>query len=161
MKKVLLTIGIAIALMCIFVISVCAEVIYRDAETGENLFTCEKNGANISSYSGAFPKTDAEGNALIWYVDSKNGDVITVKSFKALGETGDVKGTIDGSGKYSVTGVSGSKIVSLNLPDDSGIKLVNIDFNGGYTGSFPRDSQILFAYLPNTLEEATVNGGGG
>lgn len=160
MKKVFLTVAMVAALALCFALCISATVVYQTPE-GETVFSCEKDGSYISSYSGAFPKTDADGNALIWYVESKSGDVVTVKSFKALGETGDVKGTIDKDGKYSVSGIATKNIVSINLPDNSGIKLINIDFNGGYTGTFPRDSHILFAYLPNTLEEATTNGGGG
>lgn len=166
MKKILMIACMLIFLTCIFVISVGAASVVYKTEGGEEVFSYETGSGNvISNTNGAFPKTDSEGNALIWYVFSTKTEggatVKTVKSFKALGETGDVKGEIDSNGKYSVSGIAGSKIVSLNLPDDSGIKLINIDLNGGYTGSFPRDSQILFAYLPNTLEEYTGNGGGG
>lgn len=165
MKKALFTILLTAAIMCILAISLSASVIYKNAE-GTELFSCETGSDNIiGSTSGAFPKTDEMGNALIWYVSATatEGDdtVHTVKSFKTIGEEGDVKGILDQNGKYTVSGVSGNKIVSLNLPDNQGIKLIGIDFGGGYTGNFPKDSKILFAYLPNTLEETSANGGGG
>lgn len=164
MKKLLLFI-MTVATMMVLAISVSAAVIYK-TESGEELFRYEKNSSSvISSYTGAFPKTDSEGNALIWYYSSSKSEdgntVVTAKSFKTLGQEGDVYGALDAKGKYTVTGVDGNKIISLNLPDNMGIKTVGINFNGGYTGTFPRDSHILFAYLPNTLEETSTYAGGG
>lgn len=164
-KKKLLFLFMVASLICMLAICVSASTIYRD-EGGNQLFTYEKGSDNvITSYSGAFPKVDGEGNAIIWYVSSsvtENGNrVHTVKSFKAIGDNGDVYGTLNENGYYSVSGISGSAIVSLNLPDNSGIKIIDIYFGGGYTSSFPIGSNILFAYLPNTLEEYSANPGGG
>ena len=164
-RKLLLTAVITAVLVFALTLCIAASTIYKD-ENGSELFRYEKGSGNrITSYTGEFPKTDGEGNALIWYVESSqtvgSDTVYTVKSFKALGDEGSVYGSLDENGNYSVTGVSGTKLVSFNLPDDSGIKIINVDFGGGYTGTFPRDSSILFAYLPNTLEEYSGNGGGG
>ena len=166
-KKKFLFLSMVAMLICVLALCISASTIYRD-ENGQQLFSYEKGSGNvISSYEGAFPKVDSSGNAIIWYVSSSSnvsGNTIhIVKSFKALGDEGAVKGAIDEKGYYSVSGISGSSIVSLNLPDNSGIKIINIDFGGGWTSSFPRGSHILFAYMPNTLEhyETSTNAGGG
>ena len=163
-RRIYLFLSMVAIILCVLAIFVSASTIYK-TEAGEQLFTYEQEANKvISSYEGSFPKTDSDGNALIWYVsatETVDSDTVhTVKSFKALGESGDVYGSVNENGYYSVTGVNGNKIVSFNLPNDSGIKIIDVNFGGGWTGSFPNNSQILFAYLPNTLEKYEKGSGG-
>ena len=76
-KKILLMLTMMALLACVFVISVSATYIYRDRD-GNELFRYDADNSQIiTSYEGSFPKTDAQGNALTWYVtgtSSENGN---------------------------------------------------------------------------------------
>ena len=150
-KKVFLILLMVSILACVFAISASASTIYK-TENGETLFSyTDDNGDYIfDSYTGAFPKTDDNGNELTWYIKEKateNGNtVITVKSLKTLGEAGN----INESGVFSfISPVTNRNTVSVNYPDNSGI--VKIPEFGSY--GTRAQNNILFAYLPNTLTE--------
>ena len=164
-KKFWLLLAMTLMLLCFFAISVSATYIFKDID-GNELVSYERNAdKTISSYTGTFPKNDGEGNAIVWYYEGQTTDengniIITVKHFKALGDDGDIKGVLDDNGWYSVSGINGTQIVSINLPDNSGIKIIDICFDGNSSASFPNESKLLFAYLPNTLEKYSESGVG-
>ena len=154
MKRKILLFAILTAVLSVFLaIGVGAKTIYKDA-SGNTLFSYE--GANdngkitITSYEGSFPKTDAQGNELTWYITATttegNNTVHTVASLKTLGEAGN----IEGDGVYKFTSpVTNKNTVSVNFPDNAGIK--KIPSFGGYNTA--AKNNILFAYCPNTVTE--------
>ncbi len=159
MKKKLIFITLMVSLLvCIFALSASAATIYRD-ESGAELFryTDADSNFDFDSYEGSFAKEDADGNAITWYITAtatENGDTIhTVKSLKTLGEAG----SINGNGAYSFTSpVTNKNTVSINFPDDSGIKSFAFNSFGGHNSrkNGTADSlynNILFVYCPNTL----------
>ncbi len=158
MKRRIFTVSLMIAIMLFaFAICVSASTVYKDAE-GNTLFTFEANDSKvITSYEGQFPKTDANGNALTWYVTStttENGN--TVKTVASVLTTDETHFTIS-NGKYSYKGstVTQYNVVSVNFPSDAGITTLNLANAGYRLGNMysytPEGSEILFIYLPNTL----------
>ena len=101
MKRKILTVSLMIALVIFaLAISISASTIYKDAD-GNTLFTYEANDSKvITSFEGEFPKTDANGNALTWYVTAtttENGN--TVKTVASVLTTDEAYFTIS-DGKY-------------------------------------------------------------
>lgn len=151
MRKIILTVAVVAMLVCIFAISVSAATVYKNAD-GEELFSYvdENNDYIFDSYVGSFPKTDEQGNELTWYITkttTENGNTVhTVACLKTLGEAGN----IDDSGVFTYTSpVTNKNTVSVNFPDNKGIK--KIPMFGSY--GTRKQNNILFAYLPNTLTE--------
>ena len=157
-KKVLLVSLMVMLFVCLFVISASAATIYKDAE-GNELFRYvdDNSDYDFDSYSGSFPKTDASGNELTWYITATTTEgsdtVHTVASLKTLGEAG----SINSSGAYSFTSpVTNKNVVSVNFPDNEGIKTFAFKSFGG-NGTRSKGTvanlynSILFAYCPNTL----------
>ncbi len=158
-KKILLLTVFAAMLVCLFAISTSAATIYKD-ENGNTLFTyVDENGDyDFDSYEGSFPITDNDGNALTWYitatVTNDSGDTVhTVASLKTLGEAGN----IDANGAYRFASlVTNKNTVSINFPDNSGIKSWAFGSFGGYESRKNGTpsvlyNNILFVYCPNTL----------
>ncbi|MBQ8839915.1 MAG: leucine-rich repeat domain-containing protein [Clostridia bacterium] len=173
-KKLLLTLAIVSILVCALALSVSAEVYgesdiyYFDATveelssktTEDALFYTHRNSDDvITEYEGAFPKTNALGDAISWY---KLGQVtvgsdifVAVKSFVT---TDPAYSTINaGNGMYKFitsAGPTKSNIVSINFPNDSNIKSFSNGSSYGFyatTGDYyPEASELLFAYFPNT-----------
>ncbi len=176
-KKILLTILLVSLLACIFVISASAVTYTYNDESGKFLFsydytvttaTKENNGSNgfpsnLSAWVASnkkgdgFAKEDKDGNALTWYiVDTKADDLgnmtYTVKSLKTMGEAGN----INGDGAYSfISPVTNKNTVSVNFPNDAGIKTWTFSSFGGY-GSYSKNN-VLFVYCPNTLTAFSNN----
>ena len=152
MKKRIYLIAFMIALFaCIFAISVSADVIYKSAD-GTELFRYVDDDTNgdFESYEGSFPKENADGNELTWYITGRateeGNTVITVDSKVTLGEAG----SLNDEGVFTFTSpVTNKNTVSVNYPDNAGIKKVPA------FGAYGTRSQnnILFAYMPNTLTE--------
>ena len=154
-KKILLMLTMMALLACVFVISVSATYIYRDRD-GNELFRYDADNSQIiTSYEGSFPKTDAQGNALTWYVtgtSSENGNTIkTVASVLTLDEN---YATLDnGTYSYKTNAVNTKNVVSVYFPSDKGITTLNLA-DGGYKNKNswdPTGTEILFVYLPSTL----------
>lgn len=176
-KKILFTILLVSLLACIFVISASAVTYTYNDENGKFLFsydytvttaTRENNSGNgypsnpnawaASNKNGdGFAKEDKDGNALTWYiVDTKADDsgnmTFTVKSLKTMGEAGN----INGDGAYSfISPVTNKNTVSVNFPDNAGIKTWAFGSFGGY-GSYSKNN-VLFVYCPNTLTAFSNN----
>ena len=156
-KKILLMLTIFTLLMCVFAISVSATYIYKDTE-GNELFSCELDSSSIiTTYEGEFPKVDAQGNALTWYVTgttNENGNTIkTVASVLTTDAT--YFSIVDGEYKYITSTVTQYNVVAVNFPDNAGITKLGIEnegFRQSKTFSFnPNDTELLFLYLPKTL----------
>ena len=154
-KKILLMLTIFTLLMCVFAISVSATYIYKDTE-GNELFSCELDSSSIiTTYEGEFPKVDAQGNALTWYVTgttNENGNTIkTVTSILTLDEN---YATLNnGTYSYKTSTVNTKNVVSVYFPSDKGITTLNLA-DGGYKNKNnwdPTGTEILFVYLPATL----------
>lgn len=156
-KKILFSLILTVLLTCLFVVGVSAATIYKDAN-GTELFRYvdENNDYVFESYQGAFPKVDANGNALTWYITAEANEgtdiVRTVASFITLDTTG-TYATLSG-GKYNYTSaVAYNKVVSANFPDDSGI--TNFAFNSyngyGAYATNAKKAELIYLYLPNTL----------
>lgn len=159
MKKLFIFIAIMAFAICLFAVSVGAATVYKDTE-GNTLFTYEMNSSNIiSTYTGEFPKTDSQGNALTWYVTATategSNTVKTVKSILTMDEN--YCTFVDGVYAYSTNTVTPLNVVSANFPYDSGIEKLNLPNAGYRLGNMytynPNGSEILFVYLPNTLTE--------
>ena len=151
MKKIILVLALALIFTCVLVVTASASSVYKTAD-GEVLFSyTDENGDYVfDSYEGEFPKTDADGNHLTWYIVSKateNGNTVyTVASLKTLGEAGN----INGNGVYSfISPVTNRNTVSVNYPDNAGI--LRVPEFGSY--GTRAQNNILFAYMPNTLTE--------
>lgn len=155
MKKKSLIALLIIAFVLLLAVGVSASTIYKDTE-GNTLFSFEANANNIiTSYEGEFPKVDAQGNALTWYVTSTVTEgantVKTVASVLTLDENYITLN--DGTFSYKTNTVTNKNTVSVNFPSDSGITTLNLS-GGGYkrnSGWDPQGTEILFLYLPNTL----------
>lgn len=150
-KKIILALTLAAMLACIFAISVSAATVYK-TENGTELFRyVDENGDyDFDSYTGSFPKTDADGNELTWYFTNKStvgsDTVYTVASKITLGEAG----SLNENGEFSFTSpVTNKNTLSVNYPDNAGI--LKIPAFGAYNTR--AQNNILFAYLPNTLTE--------
>ena len=174
-KKILLALVLTVVFTCLFVIGVSATTIYKDAN-GTELFRYETFATSdevsahfgfayddaigvIKSYTGSFPKTNADGKELTWYVTATatDGDdtVITVASGTTVGDVG----TVNDAGVYTFNkGYSKDKIVSANFPDNAGIKTFGFGSYGSYSSTFPKANyNLLFVYCPNTLTEFGFN----
>ncbi len=158
-KKILLSVFVFALFLFVLVLGVSATTIYKDAD-GNELFRYEMDENNIiSTYEGEFPKVDAQGNALTWYVtatSTEGGNTVkTVAFFKTLDEA---YATLNENGVYtykSGTGATNRNIVSAFFPSNMGIKKLNLadaGYRNGYTYN-PGGTEILFVYLPNTLTE--------
>ena len=152
-RKILLTLAIVLALACVFAVSVCAATVYKTAN-GETLFSyVDENGDyDFESYEGSFPKTDSEGNELTWYITETTiegeNTVHTVASLKTLGEAGN----INSNGAYSFASpVTNKNTVSINFPDNEGIKSFAFNTFGGSNTRKNNNNNALFVYCPNTL----------
>ena len=161
-KKIFLMLALTVFFVCIFMLSVSATTFYYDIDgsSSEPIFQYEMDENKIiTSYSGAFAKENSRGEPISWYIVEKtsleNGDVsCTVKSFV----TSDPEYCkIQPDGRYmfkTETGVSKNTIVSINFPNDMGIK----SFSNGSSYNFcantgpyaPDVLELLFAYFPNT-----------
>ena len=160
-KKILFTILLVSLLTCIFAISASAAVIYKTAD-GETLFTAQDENADriFESYTGSFPKTDKEGEALTWYLTGEETDadgnvVRTVASFQTLENTG-THASLSESGVYKYVDKNKElSIVSAYFPDNSGVLTFSMSDSGyGDAYNFASDhSNLLFLRLPNTLTD--------
>ena len=128
MKKKSLIALLIIAFVLLLAVGVSASTIYKDTE-GNTLFSFEANANNIiTSYEGEFPKVDAQGNALTWYVTSTVTEgantVKTVASVLTLDENYITLN--DGTFSYKTNTVTNKNTVSVNFPSDSGITTLNL-----------------------------------
>ena len=159
MKRKFLVLTIAIvALIAILAVSASADVIYKDAK-GNVMFTgVDSNSDRVfESYTGSFPNTDEQGNALTWYIVSSEtvdtNTVHTVASFLTIDTTGE-HASLSNEGVYKyVNQAKELSIVSAYFPNNSNILTLNLSSDGyGNTYSFTTDtSNLLFLTLPNTL----------
>lgn len=150
-KKVLLILSMVFIFALVLAFSVSAVTIYKTSDGTELFRFVDENGDyDYDSYEGSFPKTDESGNAITWYItatETVDSDTVhTVASLKTLGEAG----SINANGAYSFTSpVTNKNTVSVNFPDNEGIKTWAFNSFGGY-GSRAKNN-ILFVYCPNTL----------
>lgn len=162
MKKKILFISLLVSLFtCFFALSASAAVVYKTAD-GETLFTAVDENADriFESYTGAFPKTDKNGEALTWYLTGEETDadgnvVRTVASFQTLDQTG-ANASLSEKGVYKYVDKNKElSIVSAYFPDNSGVLTFSMSDSGyGDAYSFASDhSNLLFLRLPNTLTE--------
>ena len=159
MKRKFLVLTIAIvALIAILAVSASADVIYKDAK-GNVMFTgVDSNSDRVfESYTGSFPNTDEQENALTWYIVSSEtvdtNTVHTVASFLTIDTTGE-HASLSNEGVYKyVNQAKELSIVSAYFPNNSNILTLNLSSDGyGNTYSFTTDtSNLLFLTLPNTL----------
>ena len=172
-KKLFLGIVFSLLFTILFAFSVSATVYYYEEGASEPLFQYETKDAVdvhsqtkqpytlIDTYDGQFPKTDAEGNALTWYVVSTttNG-ADTIKTVKSVLTTDTRYFTIDADGVYQYGGTDGNpvtqyNVVSVNFPHDSGIKKLGLENDGYRVGNIYEydynSTEILYLYLPKTL----------
>ena len=155
-KRILLTLLLAMATALLLALAVGATTIYKDAE-GKVLFSYEMNENNIiTAYEGAFPKTDAQGNALTWYVTAtatEGGNTVKTVS-SVLTMDSEYSSLTNGEYKYTKSTVNTKNIVSVYFPQNSGITKLTLA-NDGYKNNISYDpfgTEILFVYLPNTLK---------
>ena len=150
-KKVLLILSMVFVFALVLAFSVSAATIYKTSDGTELFRFVDENGDyDYDSYEGSFPKTDESGNALTWYItatETVDSDTVhTVASLKTLGEAG----SINANGAYSFTSpVTNKNTVSINFPDDKGIKTWAFSSFGGH--GTRANNNILFVYCPNTL----------
>ncbi len=151
-KRLLLLTVLVVALVALLAISASAATIYKDAE-GNTLYSYDYDTSTflISNKQGVgFAKADAQGNALTWYITATategSDTVYTVASLITLGEAG----SINSNGAYTFTSpVTNKNTVSVNFPDNAGIKSWGFNSFGGYNSR--ANNRILFVYCPNTL----------
>lgn len=162
-KKLFLTLLIVSVLVCVFAISISAVTYTYKDENGNVLFSFDYE-TTTTNYGGTpnafiasnkqgngFDKVDAQGNELTWYITNSQTDdagnkTFTVASLKTVGEAG----TINENGVYNFTSpVTNKNTVSVNFPDNAGIKTWGFKSFGGYNSYF--NNNILFVYCPNTL----------
>ena len=162
-KKLLLTLLIVSVLVCVFAISISAVTYTYKDENGNVLFSFDYE-TTATNYGGTpnafiasnkqgngFDKVDAQGNELTWYITNSQTDdagnkTFTVASLKTVGEAG----TINENGVYNfISPVTNKNTVSVNFPDNAGIKTWGFKSFGGYNSYF--NNNILFVYCPNTL----------
>lgn len=143
-KKILFFICVALMLVT-FAIVGSATTYYTDGTT--EYFECEiADTYHIDSYvikNGGFPKVDADGDALTWYLvsteaDEQTGDITkTVASVK----TKDVYN--DSTSSY--TGIDKNKIVSANYE----VGTTTVPEFGKYSGTY--NKELLFIYIPDAV----------
>ena len=162
-KKLFLTLLIVSVFVCVFAISISAVTYTYKDENGNVLFSFDYE-TTATNYGGTpnafiasnkqgngFDKVDAQGNELTWYITNSQTDdagnkTFTVASLKTVGEAG----TINENGVYNFTSpVTNKNTVSVNFPDNAGIKTWGFKSFGGYNSYF--NNNILFVYCPNTL----------
>ena len=172
-KKILFSLILVVVLTCLFAFGISAatygeaNIYYFDSSiedltsksTADAMFISTRDANDIiTSYGGSFPKTNDKGEAISWY---KLGQAtvgeniyVAVKSFVTLDPQ---YANRPSDGRYLFTkdcGVTKSNVVSINFPNDSGIKsFSNGSAYGLYaqTGDYkPANSELLFAYFPNT-----------
>ena len=157
-KRLLFFMVLVVALVVLLAISVSADVIYKDA-SGNVMFTgVDSNSDRIfESYTGSFPNTDEQGNALTWYIVSSEAvdadTVHTVASFLTIDATGE-HASLSAKGEYKyVNQAKELSIVSAYFPNNSNVLTISMSDNGyGSTYDYKTDkSNILFLTLPNTL----------
>ncbi len=152
-KRLLLVLSMMVLLVCLFAICVSADTIYKDAE-GNEIFRYQTNESGyVTTTSGEFAKTNANGEALTWYVTTTTTEGSdTVKTVASFVTTDSTYATVSDAGQYTyknVNGVTREYIVSVNFPE--GITSLNLVSNGyGYQASV---SNILFLYTPASLIE--------
>ena len=147
-RKILLCLGLMLALVCLLAVAVSATTVYKD-ENGTELFKCEiADGYHIDSYeilNGGFAKADGEGNALTWYLDStatENG--VTVKYVKSV-KTADAYA----NGAYT-NGVDVNLVVSASF--DAGTSTV--PEYGKFSGTY--NKELLFIYVPDAVKSVPM-----
>ena len=177
MKKLLLAIFTAVILIGVLTIGVSAATHVYNDENGNEIYryeavseqvsivdgggTVKHNTERLGQKSGGFSKTDANGNALTWYVSSETKDAsgnvtYTVKCLPTLQTEGydSYAATVNANGNLSyVSPVTNKNVVSVNFPNDKNICKVPCIGGYGSRGS----SRILFCYFPNTI--ASVDNG--
>ena len=151
-KKVILSMLIAVVMMCIFAITISATTIYKDT-------TVTLNGSfTVGNESVTNPTVnlyDEDGYALVWYLDTDNKlvsdravNLITVTDNKA--KFNDVSKFYGGSQQKGV--------IVVNLRDDfvsdglSTIEKFDSNFQFGYYGA-NRNVPIQYFYFPKTATE--------
>ncbi len=151
-KKLILFMLISIVMMCLLAISVSATVINKDTTVTLNgSFTMDEG----SVANPVVKLYDAEGYALVWYLNTDNKlvsdravNLITVTDNKA--KFSDVSKFYGGSQQKGV--------VVVNLRDDfvkdgvSGIQKFDTSFQFGYYGA-NRNVPIQYFYFPKTATE--------
>ena len=156
MKRALFLITLMVVFVCMLAFSASADTIYQNTDGNEIFRYTAGDNWVITSYTGSFPKIDDKGNPITWYItktESKDGNTIhTVDSKKTLGEAGQ----IDTNGAYSfISPVTNKNTVSVNFPDNAGIKTFAFGSFGGYNSH--SQNNILFAYCPNTMTEFSID----
>ena len=159
-KKILLLTVLVMAFVCLLAVSASAAIIYQKAD-GTVLFTAQDVNSDrvFESYTGSFPNTDEQGNALTWYIVSSEtvdtNTVHTVASFLTIDTTGE-HASLSNEGVYKyVNQAKELSIVSAYFPNNSNILTLNLSDDGyGDTYNFDTDtSNLLFVRLPNTLAQ--------
>ena len=178
-KRLLFLTVLVVALVALLAISASADtygeatIYYFDSEVDalssksveDAMLWCTRDANDvITAYSGSLPKTNQGGEAISWYklgqaIIDDNTVFVAVKSFVT---TDTAYCTINASnGMYKFTsssGVTKQNIVSINFPNDAGIKSFSDGSAYGFyaqTGDYkPANSELLFAYFPNTWRES-------
>ena len=160
-KKLLLMLSMVFAFALVLAFSVSASYIYKDTN-GTQIFSFvdETNDMVIDSYTGEFAKTDANNVPLTWYITktetSGSDTIFTVDCLPTLPTEGYEcsAGTINASGAYSFASpVTNKNAVSINFPDNQGIKSWAFNSFGGFGSrkNLYTTNSILFVYCPNTM----------
>ncbi|MBQ7761424.1 MAG: leucine-rich repeat domain-containing protein [Clostridia bacterium] len=173
-RRLLLLAVMVLAIASMLAVSVSAElygesnIYYFDATveelssktTEDALFYARRDSNDIiTEYEGAFPKTNSSGNAISWYKLGQatvGSDIfVAVKSFVTTDPTYSTINTSNGMYKFITSaGPTKSNIVSINFPDDSSIKSFSDGSSYGLNARsgdyYPTNSELLFAYFPNT-----------
>lgn len=176
-KKVLLVSLMVMLFVCLFVISASAatygesNVYYFDSSVEElatkqisdAMFTSTRDANDIiTSYSGAFPKTNANGDAISWYKtgqETVNGNIyVSVSSFVTTDSNYCTINASSGMYKFiTANGPTKQNIVSINFPNNANIKSFSDGSAYGLyaqTGNYkPANTELLFAYFPNTWKD--------
>ncbi len=151
-KKVILSMLVAVAMMCIFAITISATTIYKETTvTLDGSFTV----GNESVTNPTVNLYDEDGYALVWYLNTDNklvsdraANLITVTNNKA--KFNDVSKFYGGSQQKGV--------IVVNLRDDyvldglSTIEKFDSNFQFGYYGA-NRNVPIQYFYFPKTATE--------
>ncbi|MBQ4585422.1 MAG: leucine-rich repeat domain-containing protein [Clostridia bacterium] len=177
-RKLLLLAIMVIALASVLAVSVSAElygesdIYYFDATveelstktTEDALFYAHRDSADIiTEYEGAFPKTNASGDAISWYKLGQatvGSDIfVAVKSFVTTDPAYSTINANNGMYKFITSaGPTKNNIVSVNFPNDSNIKSFSNGSSYGLNARsgdyYPENSELLFAYFPDTWCES-------
>ncbi len=152
-KKILLVLSMMVLLVCLLAICANADTIYKDAD-GNEVFRYQTDDSGvITTISGEFAKTNANGEALTWYVTATvtEGED-TVKTVASFVTTDSTYATVSDAGKYTYKNVNGATreyIVSASFPE--GITALSLTNSGyGYGASV---SNLLFLHTPASLNE--------